>query len=99
MCEVPDESGALVTVPVKKMLDELGDCVLLDDNGETTTVIYRGYYKKNNITLGDLQRSVIRILNLILESAQFAGLFDDLETKPYCVEGDERLTVYLRYLS
>ncbi len=97
VCEVPDESGALVTVPVKKMLDELGDCVLLDDNGETTTVIYRGYYKKNNITLGDLQRSVIRILNLILESAQFAGLFDDVETKPYCEEGDERLTVYLRY--
>ena len=66
------------------------------DNGDgTTTIVYTGSYKENNITLGDLQKSTINILNLVMQSNQFADLFDDVESLPYTEAHSDNLVTYV----
>ena len=58
---------------VSDLIAELGDAATVTDNGDgTTTIVYKGDYKQNNITLGDLQKSTINILNVVMQSNQFA---------------------------
>ncbi|MDO4453284.1 MAG: glycoside hydrolase family 3 C-terminal domain-containing protein [Eubacteriales bacterium] len=80
---------------VKDLIAELGDAVTVTDNGDgTTTIVYKGDYKENNITLGDLQKSTINILNVVMESNQFASLFDDVESSSYTQDRADQLEVY-----
>lgn len=79
-----DEAGNEIRVKVSALLAELGNAVKIVKNEDsTTTVIYQGYYEDNNITLGDLQKSTIQILKIILQSNQFADMFSDVEAVRY----------------
>lgn len=90
-----DSEGKEAKVKVSKLLAELGDAVIVTQNTDgTTTVIYHGAYQDNNITLGDLQKSVIRILKIILQSNQFADLFPDVEAPKYTEVRQELLVSY-----
>lgn len=75
--DVVNEKGEVVTKKVSELLADLGGSALAQDNGDgTTTIVYHGTYQKNNITLGDLQKSVINILRVVMKSNQFAKLLD-----------------------
>ena len=88
--------GEQESVKVSDLISNLGDAVTVTDNGDgTTTVIYTGSYKENNITLGDLQKSTINILNLVMQSNQFADLFDDVESLPYTEAHSDNLVTYV----
>ena len=54
----------------------------------------KGDYKQNNITLGDLQKSTINILNVVMQSNQFANLFDDVESSSYTQDRADQLEVF-----
>ena len=83
------------TIAVSELIAQLGEAAAVTDNGDgTTTIVYKGEYEKNNICLGDLQKSVIHILNIVLASNQFADLFDDVEAAPYTDTRADSLTVY-----
>lgn len=91
------ESGADVVSqkPVSELIEELGDAATVTQNEDgTTTIVYKGYYKDNNICLGDLQKSVINVLNIVMASDQFAKLFDDVEAVSYTEARADQLTVY-----
>lgn len=80
---------------VSELIAELGDAASVTDNGDgTTTIVYKGDYKKNNICLGDLQKATINILNVVMASNQFANLFDDVESTSYTQDRADQLTVY-----
>jgi beta-glucosidase len=91
-----NEDGEIVSVSVKELLEQLGDAVTVTDNTDgTTTITYKGYYEKNNITLGDLQKSVIHILNIIMQSNQFADMFPDVEAVSYTEIYADKLVPYI----
>ena len=80
---------------VSDLIAELGDAATVTDNGDgTTTIVYKGDYKQNNITLGDLQKSTINILNVVMQSNQFANLFDDVESSSYTQDRADQLEVF-----
>ena len=80
---------------VADLIAELGDAAVVTDNGDgTTTIVYKGDYRENNITLGDLQKSTINILNVVMESNQFANLFDDVESSSYTQDRADQLEVF-----
>ena len=88
--------GEQESVKVSDLISNLGDAVTVTDNGDgTTTIVYTGSYKENNITLGDLQKSTINILNLVMQSNQFADLFDDVESLPYTEAHSDNLVTYV----
>ena len=88
--------GEQESVKVTDLISGLGDAVTVTDNGDgTTTIVYTGSYKENNITLGDLQKSTINILNLVMQSNQFADLFDDVESQPYTEAHSDNLVTYV----
>ena len=89
-----NENGEAVNVKVSELLKELGNAVTLEQSGDTTTITYHGYYKDNNITLGDLQKSVIRILDTIMQSNQFADMFSDVEAPSYTESRRDMLVSY-----
>ena len=89
-----NEDGETVKVKVSELIEGLGDGASVYRDEENTTVIYYGSYEDNNITLGDLQKSVIRILTVILQSDQFAELFPDVEALPYTEAHQESLISY-----
>lgn len=86
-----EEAEVLVT----DLIAELGDCaeIIANDDG-TSTINYKGDYKDNNITLGDLQKSTANILGIVMSSNQFANLFDDVESVSYTEARQDQLTVY-----
>ena len=87
--------GEEAEVAVSDLIAELGDAVTVTDNGDgTTTIVYTGDYEQNNITLGDLQKSTINILNVVMASNQFANLFDDVESESYTQARADQLVVY-----
>lgn len=87
--------GEQESVKVSELISQLGDAAAVTDNGDgTTTIIYKGYYEPNNITLGDLQKSTINILNLVMQSNQFADMFDDVESQPYTEAHADNLVTY-----
>ena len=68
----------MITKKVSELLADLGGSALAQDNGDgTTTITYRGTYRKNNITLGDLQKSVMNILRVVMKSNQFEELLTE----------------------
>ena len=88
--------GEQESVKVSDLISGIGDAATVTDNGDgTTTIVYTGYYKENNITLGDLQKSTINILNLVMQSNQFAYLFDDVESQPYTEAHSDNLVTYV----
>ena len=88
--------GEQESVKVSDLISNLGDAVTVTDNGDgTTTIVYTGSYKENNITLGDLQKSTINILNLVMQSNQFADLFDDVESLSYTEAHSDNLVTYV----
>ena len=88
--------GEQESVKISDLISNLGDAVTVTDNGDgTTTIVYTGSYKENNITLGDLQKSTINILNLVMQSNQFADLFDDVESLPYTEAHSDNLVTYV----
>ena len=88
--------GEQESVKVSDLISGIGDAATVTDNGDgTTTIVYTGYYKENNITLGDLQKSTINILNLVMQSNQFADLFDDVESQPYTEAHSDNLVTYV----
>ena len=89
-----DENGDAVNVKVSELIKELGVAVTLEQNSDTTTITYHGYYKDNNITLGDLQKSVIRIMEMIMQSNQFADMFSDVEAPRYTESRRDMLVSY-----
>ncbi len=90
------ENGELISVPVSELLKALDGAASVTDNEDgTTTVVYTGFYEKNNITLGDLQKSTIHILNMILQSLPFADMFEDVEAESYTAVRADQLIVYL----
>lgn len=96
--ETVDESGALVQAAVSELLASLNGAATVTDNKDgTTTIVYTGYYAQNNIILGDLQKSVIHILNIVMQSIQFADLFEDIEPQAYRELYADQLTAYLIY--
>lgn len=92
---VEDGADVVSQIPVSELIAALGDAASVTENEDgTTTIVYKGYYKENNITLGDLQKSTINILGIIMASDQFAKLFDDVETVSYTEARKGELTVY-----
>lgn len=76
--DVVNENGEVITKKVSELLADLGGSALAQDNGDgTTTITYRGTYRKNNITLGDLQKSVMNILRVVMKSGQFEELLTE----------------------
>jgi hypothetical protein len=57
-------------------------------------VTYRGFWADNNITLGDLQKSTIRVLTYIMNSARFADMFDDVEPEDWTEMHKDELISY-----
>lgn len=92
---VEDGASEVSQIPVSELIAELGDAATVTENEDgTTTIVYKGYYPENNICLGDLQKSTINVLNIIMASDQFAKLFDDVETVSYTEARQTDLTVY-----
>ena len=87
--------GEEAEISVRDLLAQLGDTVEITEDGDSTTIIYKGYYKDNNISLGDLQKSVINILNVVMASDQFATLFDDVEAVSWTQARADQLHNYL----
>ncbi|HEX2985367.1 MAG TPA: glycoside hydrolase family 3 C-terminal domain-containing protein [Caproiciproducens sp.] len=56
-----------------------GSYVKTVQNGHTT---YSGHYKDDYITKGDIQKSVMNILNIVMQSTQFAKMYG-INAKPY----------------
>lgn len=91
-----DENGEIVQIKVSDLLAEMGSSAAVTENEDgTTTITYRGDYQENNITLGDLQKSVINILKIILCSNQFADMFADVEAQSYTKLHEDKLTEYI----
>lgn len=59
--------------------------VLLDLSNSTyqRTVTYKGDYKPSEILVGDLQKSAIRVLNIIMQSTQFAKMNANVKAQSY----------------
>lgn len=94
-----DAIGAdgVTSVKVSERIAKLGDGGSVVDNGDgTTTITYKGDYKENNIALGDLQKSIVHILNMIMESNQFADLFEDVESRSYTQARADVLVPYIQ---
>ncbi len=88
-------STEVTTIAVSELIAQLGEAATVTDNGDgTMTIVYKGDYEKNNICLGDLQKSTIHILNIILASNQFADLFEDVEAVSYTETRSDSLTIY-----
>lgn len=87
--------GEEIEVAVTDLIAELGESAEVIDNGDgTSTINYKGDYKDNNITLGDLQKATANILGIVMSSNQFANLFDDVESVSYTEARADQLTVY-----
>lgn len=86
--------GAEGEVKVTDLLAELGEAVELKEDGDNTVITYKGYYKDNNISLGDLQKSTANILRIVMASNQFADLFDDVEAVSYTEARADQLVTY-----
>ncbi|MDR1600198.1 MAG: glycoside hydrolase family 3 C-terminal domain-containing protein [Oscillospiraceae bacterium] len=95
----PAIDNATMTVidrPVKDLIAELGEAAIVTDNGDGTSAItYKGSYVRNNISLGDLQKSVINILNVVIRSSQFANMFEDVEAAAYTPALADTLVAYV----
>lgn len=87
--------GAEAEVPVSELIAGLGDAVTVTTDGDNTTIVYKGNYKDNNISLGDLQKSTANILKVVMASNQFAALFDDVEAVSYTEARADKLETYL----
>ena len=87
--------GAEAEVPVSELIAGLGDAVTVTTDGDNTTIVYKGNYKDNNISLGDLQKSTANILRVVMASNQFAALFDDVEAVSYTEARADKLETYL----
>ena len=91
------ENGGIdpISISVKELIAQLGDAAeVTENNNGTTTVIYTGYYRENNISLGDLQKSVCHILNVVMASNQFANLFENVEAVSYTELHADDLKLY-----
>ncbi|MCI7812219.1 MAG: glycoside hydrolase family 3 C-terminal domain-containing protein [Lachnospiraceae bacterium] len=89
------KDGAEAEVAVSELIAQLGDAVEVVANEDgTTTINYKGSYKDNNICLGDLQKATANILTIVMQSNQFANLFDDVETVSYTDARADQLTIY-----
>ena len=90
-----DENGDQTEYKVKDLIEKLGSAATVKDNEDgTTTVTYRGFWADNNITLGDLQKSTIRVLTYIMNSARFADMFDDVEPEDWTEMHKDELISY-----
>jgi beta-glucosidase len=68
------------------------DSDIMTDTTYDRIVTYKGSYQNNNtIYLGDLQKSAMRVLNMIMQSTQFAKMNVDkgVTAKPYEEEFDD----------
>ena len=90
-----DDAQETISVKVSDLIAQIGDAAKVAENEDgTVTITYKGYYKDNNITLGDLQKSTMNILNVVMQSNQFANLVDDVEAPKYTEEYADSLTTY-----
>lgn len=90
-----DDAQETISVKVSDLIAQIGDAATVAENEDgTVTITYKGYYKDNNITLGDLQKSTMNILNVVMQSNQFANLVDDVEAPKYTEEYADSLTTY-----
>lgn len=90
------DADSVTSVKVSERIAKQGDGASVVDNGDGTTITYKGDYKENNITLGDLQKSIVHILNMIMESNQFADLFEDVESRSYTQARADVLVSYIQ---
>ena len=87
--------GAEAEVPVSELIAALGDAVEVTTEGDNTKIVYKGSYRDNNISLGDVQKSVKAILGVVMASDQFADLYDDVESVSWTEARADKLMTYL----
>ncbi len=88
---------------IDKIIESYGDVVEIEedyDGNGNTLITYKGDYTDkseamNQISLGDVQKSAIAILNAIMQTDVFAAQFDDVDAVSYTEARAERRTYYL----
>ena len=71
---VSSEDGTVRQESLKKKLEEEPAARYEEKKNGTVSITYKGYYRDNNISLGDLQKSTIHLLRLIMKTTQFQKL-------------------------
>jgi hypothetical protein len=71
---VSSEDGTVRQESLKKKLEEEPAARYEEKKNGTVSITYKGYYRDNNISLGDLQKSTIHLLRMIMKTTQFQRL-------------------------
>lgn len=92
-----DKAIKMVSEDIASITNESGDILEVTTGSavsfdEPTNITYKGSYVDNNtIYLGDLQKSAMRVLDIIMQSTQFAKMNSDkgVTAKPYEEQFDD----------